>query len=103
MDKDVTQIDGDQLARDARGAFQFISSEYGERLISRFLELHMGLHEQAERDDLTIEQKGVYATKAAGVKQCLDMILKEAQLVSSGELERMEKQERLAAQEAQVI
>ena len=83
-------MDDNQLSHDARGAYQFIQTPYGERLIQRLVELHSGLHEQAEGDSISIEQKAVLVTKAAGIKQCLDIILKEAALVSSGELERME-------------
>lgn len=95
--KDATQtvIDENQLGKDARGAYAFLQSEYGGRLVERFIALHSGLHEAAEAEKLTNEQRSTLIIKAAGIKQCIDLILKEAQLVSSGQLEKMEEREKV--------
>jgi hypothetical protein len=89
---DLTQVDENQLGTDARGAYQFITTPYGERLLQRMVALHSGRTEQSQKA-ATIELRGLYASEAAGIKEVIDLILEEAQLVSGGALEAMEKQE----------
>jgi hypothetical protein len=89
---DLTTIDANQLGRDARGAYQFISTEYGERLVQRMVALHSGRTEQSQKAP-TLEQRGLLASEAAGMKECIDLILKEAQLISSGALDQLEEAE----------
>jgi hypothetical protein len=92
-----TVIDENQLGKDARGAYAFLQSEYGGRLVERFISLHSDLHKDAESEELTSEQRSTKIVKAAGIKQCIDLIFKEAQLVSSGQLKEMEDREKVAA------
>lgn len=96
-DTDITAVDENQLGKDARGAYAFLQSEYGSRLMERFIALHYDLHQTAEKEDLTSEQRNMYILRAAGIKQCINLIDKEAQLVSSGQLQAMEDREKVAA------
>lgn len=90
-------MNDDQLGKDARGAYAFLQSEYGSRFVERLVALHSGLHEAAEGDGITSEQRSTMIIKASGIKQTIDLILKEAQLVTSGQLEKMEEAEKVAA------
>lgn len=82
------------LGKQARQAYAFMQTEYGSSLVQRMVGLHSSLTQQAENAP-TLEQRGLLITEAAGLKQGLDLILKDAQLVESGELERMEEREKL--------
>jgi hypothetical protein len=88
---DETQVP--DLGKLARQAYAFIQTEYGETLIQRMVALHGSLTEQAENAE-TVERTALLSKQASGVKQCIDLILKEAQLVSSGQLEAMETLEK---------
>lgn len=69
-----------------RLAAEFIKSEYGGYLMEVLKAMHYGLHQEAESAE-TLERRGLQATKAAGVRDVIDLITGQAQMFQN-ELEQ---------------
>lgn len=75
----------------AQFAADFVSTPYGNNVIERMAQLIYGKYKQMETAE-TAETAYALANKASGVREAMDLIVAEAQLISDGTLQQMNKQ-----------
>jgi hypothetical protein len=72
-----------ELERVAKLYATGIKSEFGQRHLTWLTLLYNQLHQEAE-GDLTAEQKAFRVERAAGVKQVIDYLMTQQELIESG-------------------
>jgi hypothetical protein len=81
MTKADPPLDGKKLAQDIH---LFLEDELGKHLIKQLSYKYNELHQAAESEDLTIEQKALKVERAAGLKWALDYLLTRNQRFVEG-------------------
>lgn len=60
--------------QEAEMATAFLETPFGQHYITELGLIYNGLHQDAERGDLSFEQKALKVERAAGVRQAIDWL-----------------------------
>ena len=85
MSKDQPTFTDKQLSELAN---EFVESPFGKHYLAQLALVYNALHQEAEREELTTEQKAMKVERAAGLRVAIDYMTGKQKLLQGGHFDR---------------